>query len=42
MMSHLVDEVNRDVMNPIGPQTMPVLGVDEVEALLERAERSAS
>jgi aminoglycoside phosphotransferase (APT) family kinase protein len=42
MMSNLVDEVNRDVMNPIGPQTMPVLGVDEVEALLERAERSAS
>ena len=42
MMSHLVDDVNKDVMNPIAPQTMPVLGVDEVEALLERAERSAS
>ena len=42
MMSNLVDEVNRDVMNPIGPQTMPVLGVDEVEELLARAERSAS
>jgi macrolide phosphotransferase len=42
MMSNLVDDVSKDVMNPIGPQTMPVLGVDEVEALLERAERSAS
>ena len=40
MMSHLVDDVEKDVMNPIGPQTMPVLGVEEVEALLERAERA--
>lgn len=39
MLSGLVDEVQKDIMNPIGPQTMPVLGVDEVERLLERAER---
>lgn len=42
MLSGLVDDVHNDIMNPIGPQTMPVLGVDEVEALLARAERSAS
>ena len=40
MMSRLVDDAQRDVMNPIGPQTMPVLGVEEVELLLERAERA--
>lgn len=39
MLSGLVDEVQKDIMNPIGPQTMPVLGVDEVERLLERAEQ---
>jgi aminoglycoside phosphotransferase (APT) family kinase protein len=39
MLSGLVDEVQKDIMNPIGPQTMPVLGVDEVERLLERTER---
>jgi macrolide phosphotransferase len=39
MLSGLVDDVQKDIMNPIGPQTMPVLGVDEVEALLNRAER---
>lgn len=39
MLSGLVDEVQKDLMNPIGPQTMPVLGVDEVERLLERTER---
>ncbi|MEZ5190908.1 MAG: phosphotransferase [Schumannella sp.] len=38
MLSALVDEVQKDIMNPIGPQTMPVLGVDEVERLLERTE----
>jgi len=40
MLSGLVDEVQKDIMNPIGPQTMPVLGVDEVEALLARAENA--
>jgi aminoglycoside phosphotransferase (APT) family kinase protein len=39
MLSGLVDEVQKDIMNPIGPQTMPVLGVDEVERLLEKTER---
>lgn len=39
MLSGLVDEVQKDIMNPIGPQTMPVLGVDEVERLLERTEQ---
>ncbi|MGN6501925.1 MAG: phosphotransferase [Pseudolysinimonas sp.] len=39
MLSGLVDDVQKDIMNPIGPQTMPVLGVDEVERLLDRAER---
>jgi aminoglycoside phosphotransferase (APT) family kinase protein len=39
MLSGLVDEVQKDIMNPIGPQTMPVLGVDEVERLLEQTER---
>lgn len=38
MLSGLVDEVQKDIMNPIGPQTMPVLGVEEVERLLERTE----
>lgn len=42
MLSGLVDDVQKDVMNPIGPQTMPVLGVDEVEALLARSERNVS
>jgi macrolide phosphotransferase len=42
MMSKLVDDAQTDMANAIGPQTMPVLGVDEVEALLERAERTAS
>jgi len=39
MLSRLADDVQKDLMNPIGPQTMPVLGVDEVERLLERTER---
>jgi aminoglycoside phosphotransferase (APT) family kinase protein len=39
MLSGLVDEVQKDIMNPIGPQTMPVLGVDEVERLLAETER---
>jgi len=39
MLSGLVDEVQKDIMNPIGPQTIPVLGVDEVERLLEQTER---
>jgi macrolide phosphotransferase len=38
MLSALVDETTRDLMNPIGGPTVP-LGVDEVEALLERTPR---
>jgi macrolide phosphotransferase len=38
MLSALVDETTRDLMNPIGGPTVP-LGVDEVEALLERTSR---
>jgi aminoglycoside phosphotransferase (APT) family kinase protein len=39
MLSALVDHIQKDLMNPIGPQTMPILGLGEVEALLDRAER---
>jgi macrolide phosphotransferase len=39
MLTSLVDDVQKDIMNPIGPQTMPVLGIDEVERLLEQTER---
>lgn len=39
MMHGLVDRVQNDVMNPIGPQTMPTPTVSEVEALLDAAER---
>lgn len=42
MLSGLVDDVQKDVMNPIGPQTMPTLTVDEVEELLARSERHVS
>jgi macrolide phosphotransferase len=40
MLSGLVDDVHNDVMNPISHQTLPILGVDEVEAMLERSERA--
>lgn len=39
MLSGLVDDVQKDLMNSVGPQTLPVLHVDEVEALLERTAR---
>ncbi len=39
MMSRLVDDVLGDATDAIGPQTLPILAVDEVEALLDRAER---
>jgi len=38
MLSALVDETQKDLMNPIGGPTVP-LGVDEVEQLLERTSR---
>jgi macrolide phosphotransferase len=39
MLSGLVDDVQRDLVDSVGPQTLPVLHVDEVEALLDRTER---
>lgn len=39
MMSRLVDDVAGDANGSISPPTMPILAVDEVEALLDRAER---
>ena len=38
MLSALVDETQRDLMNPMGGPSVP-LGVDEVEQLLERTSR---
>ncbi|MDI2099677.1 phosphotransferase [Ruicaihuangia caeni] len=40
MLSTLVDHVQADVMNPIGPSTQPIPTVSEVEALLDQAERA--
>jgi macrolide phosphotransferase len=40
MLSGLVDNVQNDIMNPIGPQTMPTLAIHEVEAMLENSERA--
>jgi aminoglycoside phosphotransferase (APT) family kinase protein len=40
LLSALNDNVHNDVMNPLGAQTMPTLGVDEVEAMLTRSERA--
>jgi aminoglycoside phosphotransferase (APT) family kinase protein len=40
MLSALVDSTLNDVMNPLNPQTMEVMAVDEVEALLDRTERA--
>ncbi|QEO09648.1 phosphotransferase [Protaetiibacter larvae] len=39
MMSRLVDDVLGDATDSIAPPTLPILAVDEVEALLDRAER---
>lgn len=39
MMSRLVDERVGDAGESISPPTLPILAVDEVEALLDRAER---
>lgn len=40
MLSSLVDSVHNDVMNPLGPQTMPSMAIDEVEAFLDRNQRA--
>ncbi|MCS0499030.1 phosphotransferase [Protaetiibacter mangrovi] len=39
MLSRLVDERLGDATESISPPTLPILAVDEVEALLDRAER---
>lgn len=41
LLSALADRVHSDIMNPIGPATMPTATVDEVESLLQRSERAA-
>jgi macrolide phosphotransferase len=40
MLSALVDSTLNDVMNPLNPQTMEVMAVEDVEALLDRTERA--
>jgi macrolide phosphotransferase len=40
LLAALADSVARDVMHPIGPQTIPTLAVDEVESMLARSERA--
>jgi aminoglycoside phosphotransferase (APT) family kinase protein len=40
LLAGLADSVRRDVMHPIGPQTLPTLAVDEVESMLSRTERA--
>ena len=40
LLAALTDSARRDVLNPIGPQTMPTMAVDEVESLLARTERA--
>ncbi len=39
MLSRLVDDVHADVMHPITPHTAQILGLDEVQDLLEQTER---
>lgn len=39
MLTSMVDDVRNDLLHPLGPQTMPTMAVDEVEALLARTER---
>ncbi|HEX4058297.1 MAG TPA: phosphotransferase [Galbitalea sp.] len=40
LLAGLADSVQRDVLHPIGPQTIPTLAVDEVESMLSRTERA--
>jgi aminoglycoside phosphotransferase (APT) family kinase protein len=40
MLQRIVDDIQNDVMNPLGAQTMPTMAVDEVEAFLARSERA--
>lgn len=40
MLSGLVDDVHNDITDPLNAQTLPIIGIDEVEAMLERSERA--
>jgi macrolide phosphotransferase len=40
LLGALTDSVRRDVMNPITPQTLPTMAVDEVESFLSRTEHA--
>ena len=40
LLTALTDSVRRDVMNPITPQTIPTMAIDEVESMLARTERA--
>jgi aminoglycoside phosphotransferase (APT) family kinase protein len=40
LLAALTDSVRRDVMNPIGPQTIPTMAVGDVEKLLARTEQA--
>jgi macrolide phosphotransferase len=40
LLAGLTDAVHRDVMNPIGPQTIPTMAVADVEAMLTRTEHA--
>lgn len=40
MLTGLVDDVQNDVMNPLGAPTMPTMALDDVEAFLARSERA--
>jgi len=40
MLSGLVDDVQSDLTNTVGAQTMPTMAVDEVEAYLDRNQRA--
>jgi hypothetical protein len=40
MLSSLVDDVTNDLMNPLSTPTMPAMGLEQVEAFLDRNTRA--
>jgi macrolide phosphotransferase len=40
LLANLTDSAHRDVLNPLGPATMPTMAVADVEAMLTRAEHA--
>jgi aminoglycoside phosphotransferase (APT) family kinase protein len=40
LLTSLAEGLRSDIMNPLTPQTIPTMAVDEVEALLARSERA--